>query len=135
MDQPHLGDSNDLRALGTAQLTRTFLERVTQLVRKEVELARREVEEDVKHTKTAGGLGGGGIVAGVSALICALIAAVDGLGHVMPHWLAALILMAVFACIGVGLGWGAWKEARAAQPRRSLREAKATVRWLTRRYA
>jgi hypothetical protein len=135
MDQPHLGDPNDLRSLGTAQLTKTLVERVSQLVRKEVELARTEVAEDVKHTKTAGGLGGGGIVAGISALVCALIAVVDGLGRVMPHWAAALILMGVFACIGAGLGWGAWKEARAAQPRRTLREAKATVRWLTRRYA
>lgn len=135
MEQPHLGDPNDVRSLGTAQLTKALVERVTQLVRKEVELARTEVAEDVKHTKTAGGLGGGGLVAGICALVCALIAVVDGLGRFLPHWAAALILMGVFACIGVGLGWGAWREARAAQPRRTLREAKATVRWLTRRYA
>jgi hypothetical protein len=135
MDQSHLGDPQELRALGTVQLTKTFIERVTQLVRKEVELARTEVAEDVKHTKTAGGLGGGAMVAGISALCCALIAAIDGLGRVMPHWLAAVILMCVFGCIGIGLGWGAWKEAREARPDRSLREAKATVRWLTRRFA
>lgn len=135
MDQPQLGDPNDLRAIGTAQLTKALVERVTQLVRKEVELARTEVREDVEHTKTAGELGGGGVVAGICALICALIAVIEGLSRILPRWLSALILMGAFACISVGLGWGAWKQVLAARPRRTLREAKATVRWLTRRYA
>ena len=129
------GAEMDLRGVGTVPLAKALLERMSLLVRKEVELARAEMAEDLEHTKTAGGLGGGALAAGVGALCCGLIAAVEGLGLVMPRWLAALCLFALFLIAAAVLGGSAWKELRRARPERTLREAKATVRMLTERHA
>ena len=43
--------------------------------------------------------------------------------------------LAVFAGVAAGLGFGAYKEVMAAKPKRSLREAKATIRMLTERHS
>ena len=124
-----------LRQQGLAALTKTLLERLSLLVSKEVQLARAEVIEDLKHTKVAGIRGGAAVTLGIASLVCALIAVVEGLGHLMPRWLAAVGLCAVFGALAAVIGLGAYREIVKAKPRRTMREAKATVRMLSERHA
>jgi hypothetical protein len=120
---------------GTIALARALASRLGLLARKELELAEAEGRLDARHGLTAGLRGGMALVAAAAALSCALWAVIDGLGHVMPAWLAALLLAVLFAGLGGVFALAAAREAREARPRRSLREARATLRMLTRREA
>jgi hypothetical protein len=115
---------------GIFALARELIERASQLARKEVELARAEAKIDVARGRTAGELGAVAAVAAIGALACALIAVCDALGRVMPVWLIALVLCALLLGAAAIAGLAARRDVRRARPRRSIREAQATVRML-----
>ncbi len=128
MDPTQVADDRArLRTEGTVALGKELLERFGQLAAKEVELARAEIKLDARRAIVAGTLGGVAAVSGVAALACALIAAVTALGYVIPMWLAALIGFVLFALAALGFMVAAVEKARRARPRRSIREAKATL--------
>lgn len=120
----------NLQALGTGALVRTLIQQLSSLVQKEVELAQAEGRKDLRHGWLAGTLGGAAAVAFMAAIACGLIAAVVALGRVFSGQAVALIGCGLFIVVGGGLLVGAWREARAAKPRRSLRQAKATLQML-----
>jgi uncharacterized membrane protein YqjE len=73
---------------------------VSALVRKELELAKIEVKEDVRHTARVGGMfGAAGLAAYVAAILLSL-AAVFALDVALPLWSAFLIVAALFAIAG-----------------------------------
>lgn len=92
----------DPRDASTGELLGTLTEQITTLVRDEVRLAQAEVTQKAKRLGTGAGLfGGAGVVAllGLNALITA---AILGLAHVLPGWLAAvLVAVVLFAVAGV----------------------------------
>jgi hypothetical protein len=102
-----------------------------QLARKELELARVEVRQDLRsEIMMAGGLG----VAGVCALLVLqllLVAVVLALmeSGLFPGWAAAVIVGAVVLLVGTGAGLWGWGR-RVRRPldstRRSVRDG---VRW------
>ncbi|GAA1725066.1 phage holin family protein [Aeromicrobium alkaliterrae] len=93
----------DAREPTVGELTAQLAEQTGRLVRDEVELAKAEVRESVKHAGIGAGLfGATGLLAayGVGALVAAAIAAFALLVDV---WLAALIVAGIlFALAGLG---------------------------------
>src|SRR3569833_287032 len=90
------------RNASTADLVGSLTEQLGTLVRDEVRLAQAEITQKAKRLGVGAGLfGGAGLVAvlGLNALITAGIL---GLAHVLPGWLAGILVAVVlFAVAGV----------------------------------
>jgi uncharacterized membrane protein YqjE len=120
-----------LHRMRTRDLVTELARKASLLARKEVELARAEIKEDVRReVKMAGGLGVAGLCAlfavqlGLVAIVLALMQA-----EILPGWAAALIVAAVVLAVGAGAGlWGWGRRVRTPldTTRRSLRD---DVRW------
>jgi uncharacterized membrane protein YqjE len=134
---PRVRPPDPLRRMPTKELVTELARKASALARKEVELAKAEVKDDVRSSvRMAGGLG----VAGVCALVTLqllLVALVFALaeGGVMPGWAAALLVAAVVLAIGTIAGLWGWAK-RVRKPldttRRSVKE---NVRWAKERMA
>jgi hypothetical protein len=70
------------------------------LFRKEVELAKIEIKDDVRHTAKAGSMFGAAGFAGYLAAVLGSLAGVFALDLAMPLWTAFLIVAAMFALAG-----------------------------------
>ncbi len=126
-----------LRRMRTKDLVTETARKASQLVKKEVELAKVELKADVRsEIEMASGLG----VAGVCALLTLELLLVAGVlalmeAGILPGWAAALVVAAVIAAIGAGAGLWGWAH-RVRKPldatRRSLGE---DVRWAKERMA
>ncbi|GAB4103716.1 phage holin family protein [Micromonospora taraxaci] len=93
---------------------------VSTLVRKEVELAKAELREEVSQAGKAGGMFGGAGVAGFLAVLFVSYAVWWGLSNVMDQGWAALIVAIIWAAVAGGLFLNArtqLKRARAVLPR------------------
>jgi hypothetical protein len=126
------GNGAPLRDLGALALGRHLVDRFSQLARKEVELARYEFRRDARRALTASIFGGVAAATGISALVCGLVAAIAALGI---HWTVtgvAILGLCLFALVCVGFSWLCIQNIRAARPRPTLREAKATLGLLAR---
>jgi hypothetical protein len=92
----------DPATASTGELVGQLSEQLTRLVRNEVRLAQAEVTQKAKRLGIGAGLfGGAGVVAllGLGALVTA---AILGLAHVLPGWLAAvLVAIVLFAVAGL----------------------------------
>ncbi|HSD22484.1 MAG TPA: phage holin family protein [Anaeromyxobacter sp.] len=116
-----------MRASSTKDLVTQLAQKVSLLAKKEVELAKAELKEDLRsEIKMASGLG----VAGVCALVTLqllLTAIVFALfeAEVMPGWAASLVVAAVVLAIGTAAGLWGWAK-RVTKPldttRRSIEE-------------
>lgn len=73
------------------------------LVRKEIELAKIEIKEEVARAGKAGGMLGGTAIAAWMSLLLLAFAAAWGLAEVMPEGFAFLIVGAVFAAVAAVL--------------------------------
>lgn len=83
-----------------ASLISRLVGELSTLFRKEIALAKAEISESVSHAKAGAiAIAAGGAVI-FAALLVLLAAAVFALAHVMPDWLAALIVGIVTAVIG-----------------------------------
>ncbi|MEU7676297.1 phage holin family protein [Micromonospora taraxaci] len=93
---------------------------MSTLVRKEVELAKAELREEVSQAGKAGGMFGGAGVAGFLAVLFVSYAVWWGLSNVMDQGWAALIVAIIWAAVAGGLFLNArtqLKRARAVLPR------------------
>jgi uncharacterized membrane protein YqjE len=104
-----------LRSASTKELVTQLAQKASLLAKKEIELAKAELKEDLRsEVKMASGLG----VAGVCALVTLqllLTAVVFALfeGGVLPGWAASLVVAAVVLAIGTAAGlWGWAKRVR-----------------------
>lgn len=70
------------------------------LVRKEIELAKIEVKDDLRTTARAGSAFGGAAFAGYMAALLVTLAIVFLLDLVMPLWVACLIIAVAYAIVG-----------------------------------
>lgn len=126
-----------LRDMRTKDLVTETARKASQLVKKEIELAKAELRADVRsEIKMASGLGVAGLCA-ILALELLLVAGVLALmeGGVLPGWAAALIVAGVVLAIGAAAGlWGWARRVRTPldSTRRSLKE---DVRWAKDRMA
>lgn len=93
---------------------------VSTLMRKEVELAKAEVREEVSQAGKAGGMFGGAGVAGFLAVLFVSYALWWGLSNTMDQGWAALIVAVLWAAVAGGLFINArnqMQRARAVLPR------------------
>jgi len=106
----------DPRNASTGDLVGSLTEQIGTLVRDEVRLAQAEITRKAKRLGVGAGLfGGAGLLAvlGLNALVTAVIL---GLAHVLPGWLAAVLVgVVLFAAAGV-LALIGRKDVRQATP-------------------
>jgi MFS family permease len=106
----------DLSDVSTGELVQRLSAQLSELVRRELELARTELAAKGKRAGAGAGLAGaGGVVAlfGIGAVIAAAIA---GLATVVPVWLSALIVGVVLLLVAAVLGLAGRGRLRRATP-------------------
>ncbi|MFT3917383.1 MAG: phage holin family protein [Anaeromyxobacteraceae bacterium] len=129
-------DGHGLRGVATRDLVGEVARKASELVKKEIELAKAEVKADVRaEVRMAAGLGVAAVCA-ILFLAMLLVAAAFGLAAAgLPPWAAALIVAAAVGVVGgVAAAWGWAKRVRRPleTTRRSLEE---NVRWAKERLA
>ena len=99
------------------------------LLKKEIELARAELREDLrKEALTAGGFGVAGLGA-VVGIILLLVTAVLALARVMPAWGAGLIVSGAVLIASAIVGFVGWNQ-RVRKPLEKTRASlKESLRW------
>jgi hypothetical protein len=137
-------EGEDLRRRSTFQLVKDLTHQTTTLVHQEVELVKVELAENVELAKTEmvekGRRAGVGVAALAAAAVAGLLAlgalttflilALDG---VMPNWLAALCVTALWGVVAALLAlYGRKKiqEVGAPVPERTIESVKEDVTWL-----
>ena len=114
-----------VEGMSNRELVGHVIESATLLAKKEIELAKTELKQDIKaELGMAKGLG----VAGLCALCTVnlmLVATALALGNVVAEWAAALLVAAVVLAVGTVAGLIGWAK-RVKHPlestRRSLKE-------------
>jgi hypothetical protein len=102
-----------------------------RLLRQEIALVKAELLGKLgRMGMGAAELVAGGLVAYAGFLVL-LAAAILGLGHVMPAWLAALVVGVVVVAIGLGLVWKGRRDVKPENlvPDRTLRTLREDARW------
>jgi hypothetical protein len=110
------GTHDDLSTASTGELVQRLSTQLSELIRRELDLARAELAAKGKRAGTGAGLAGaGGVVAlyGVGALIASAIAA---LAAIVPVWLSALIVGVVLLLIAGVLALAGRGQLRQATP-------------------
>src|ERR687890_2152608 len=115
-DAMHNGGTSDARERPIGELVKDLSQQTSTLVRQEIELAKAEIQQRGKLAgKGAGMLGGAGVAAllALGALTAALIALLD---KAMATWVAALIVMALWALVAFVLAKAGQKSLQRATP-------------------
>src|SRR4051812_14495935 len=113
-----------------ADLMRRLSEQTTELVRKEIELAKAELQVKGKKAGIGAGMFGGAGVFGLYALGALTACAILALATAVDAWLAALIVGVVWAAVAGVLaltGKGKVQEATPPVPERAIDSAKADL--------
>jgi len=130
MQQSHNGD--DLRDLPIGDLLKQLAAETSELVRKEIELAKAETAEKGKRAGVGLGMFGGAGLLGLLASGALTACFVLALDEVMPAWLAALIVAAVYGAIAAVLalkGKDKVQEAAPPAPEQTIETVKEDVAW------
>jgi len=107
MAQPTVETTRDLP---TSELLKEIASTATTLVKKEVELARIELKEDIASELAMVKGVGVAAVAAIATVNLLLVAAVFALASVMTPWIAALSVAAVTLVIAVVMGLIGWSK-------------------------
>ncbi len=112
-------------------LLRRLSEDTSALVRQEVALARAELTEQGKQVGFGAGLLGGAAVAALLALGALSTAVIVGLDELVPLWLAAFIVAALWAAVAGVLALRGRDEVREATPPapQTVETMKEDVQW------
>ncbi len=113
------------------ELARQLSEQTSTLVRKELELARIEIKEEVSNVGKAGGILGGTAVAGYMALVMISFAIAWGLDAVMPTGFAFLLVGLVYAVVAAVLYSKGRAELQKVRPvpEQTVETLKEDVQW------
>ena len=125
------GGASDARERPIGELVKDLSAQTSTLVRKEIELARAELQEKGKLAgKGAGMLGGAAVAAllALGALTAALIALLD---KAMATWVAALIVMALWAVVALVLAKAGQTSLQRATPPapQTVETVKEDIQW------
>ena len=122
-------DTPPARSLSMLELLRQLLQTASLLIKKEVELARAELKADLQaQLRMAKRLAIAAVLAllGVNLL---LVAVVFALAHVMPGWLAALVLGVLLLVVGAAIGLKAWRGRVSAPLAVTRKHVKEDLEW------
>jgi len=125
------GDSADARERPIGELVKDLSQQTSTLVRQEIELARAELQQQGKVAGKGVGMLLGAAVAGLlalGALSAALIALLD---KAMATWVAALIVMALWAVLAAVVAKAGQKSLRQATPPapQTIETVKEDIQW------
>jgi hypothetical protein len=123
--------ASETRERPIGELVNELSSQTSTLIRKELELARAELQQKGKVAgKGAGMLGGAAIAALLTAgaLTAALIALLD---KAVAMWIAALIVMALWAIVALVLGRAGQKSLQRATPPapQTVETVKEDIQW------
>jgi len=134
---PRRAPPDPLRARPTRDLVADAARTASELVKKEIELAKAELRADLRsEIKMAGGLGVAGVCAlcalqlGLTAVVLALMEA-----GVLAGWAAALVVAAVVLAVGSAAGLWGWSRRVRVPLRRTRGSVRENVRWAKERIA
>jgi hypothetical protein len=104
---------------------------LSTLMRMEIDLAKAEIKEEAVKAGKGTGMFGGGAFAGYLAAVVFTFAAVAGLSYVIGMALAAVIVGAVLAVVGLVLIRGGQAKFRSIEPKpeRTVETLKEDARW------
>src|SRR3954470_2403071 len=123
--------TTDARERPIGELVKDLSSQTSTLVRQEIELARAEIQQKGKLAgKGAGMLGGAAIAAllALGALTAGLVALLD---KAMATWVAALIVMALWAIVALVLATAGKKSLQKATPPapKTVETVKEDIQW------
>jgi nitrate/nitrite transporter NarK len=133
MTAPYQHDrSEEVADTSVGELIGNISNDLSELFRKEVELAKAEVRVEAQKAGKAAGLLGGAGFAGYLAVLFLSLAAVFALDAVMPAGWAALIVAAVWGVVGAVLYVNGKKKLKTVDPmpRRTVDTLKEDAQWL-----
>lgn len=133
-----LGKTQRQPELQSASTTALMAELATQagaLVKKEIELAKVELREDLHQEVAAAGRLGIAALAGFLTLNLLLVTGVLALARTMPAWGAGLLASGLTLVLAVVMGLSGWKMIMRAPLERTRRTLKEDARWTKERLA
>jgi Flp pilus assembly protein TadB len=121
----------DTSGRSISDVLRSIVDNVQDIVRSELRLAKTEIGVELAKAKGAGVLLGMGAVCGFFAVLFTLLAAVFGLGMVVPMWAAALIVAAPIGVAGVCMYSAGRKRLRRVHPvpERAVETTRESIEW------
>jgi uncharacterized membrane protein YqjE len=130
-DATSSGAETEARERPIGELVKDLSAQTSTLVRQEIELARAELQEKGKVAGKGAGMLGGAAAAGLlamGALTAALIALLD---KAMATWVAALIVMALWAVIALVLAKAGQRSLQRAAPPapQTVETVKEDIQW------
>jgi hypothetical protein len=132
-ESPAAENAPYLESVPTAELLSTLLRGSTELVKKEVDLAKAELRQDVKReVQMAAGLGVAGVF-GLVALTLFFVAAAFALETTIPGWAAGLAVAGLALAISVVAGVLGWVRRVKKPLDKTERTLKEDVRWAKQR--
>jgi hypothetical protein len=126
------GRENNLRRSSTGELLKHLSEQTTELIRKEIELAKAELSQKGKVAGAGAGLLGGAAALGLLAAGALTAFIVLLLSEAMDAWLAALIVSVVYAAIAGALALAGRDRVRAGMPpapEQAVESVKEDMQW------
>ena len=129
---PSANRSDEVAETSVGELIGNISNDLSQLFRKEVELAKAELKQEASKAGKAAGLLGGAGFAGYLAVVLLSFALVFALGNVMDLGWAALIVAVIWAIIGAVLYVNGRKKLKNVDPvpRRTVDTIKEDAQWL-----
>jgi hypothetical protein len=126
------GRENNLRRSSTGELLKHLSEQTTELIRKELELAKAELSQKGKVAGAGAGLLGGAAALGLLAAGALTAFIVLLLSEAMDAWLAALIVSVIYAAVAAALALAGRERVRAGMPpapEQTVESVKEDVQW------
>jgi uncharacterized membrane protein YqjE len=125
----------DYDQLSIGELARRLADTTSELVHKQIELAKQEAREDLRQNLRAAIILGVGAVLLLFAIICLLGALVAGTSAATgwPLWVCALLWFVIFAVIGAVLLFVGKQTLQLRPLGRTRAEAKENVEWVKQR--
>lgn len=123
------GARPELQSSSTAGLISELVSQAGVLARKEIELAKRELHEDLRREAAAAGQLG---IAGVAALLTLnllLVTLVFALTRAMPGWAAGLLVSAATLIIALSMAIMGWRRIKRPPLERTRRTLKDDAQW------
>ena len=123
--------NGDLRDRGIGELVKDLASQTSTLVRQEIQLAQAEVTQKGKTAGKGAGLLAGAAVAGLLALIALTAGLIALLDRVMDTWIAAAIVMALWAIVAFVLAKAGQKALQQATPPapQTVETVKEDIQW------
>src|SRR5829696_10044106 len=124
-------DEQDRRERPIGELVKELSQQTSTLVRKEIELARAEVQQKGKLAGKGAGLLAGAAVAGLLMLVALTATLIALLDEAMATWIAALIVTALWAIIALVLAKTGQKALQNATPPapQTVETVKEDIQW------